>query len=600
MASVLKAAAPLRLPVYRRLWLGQATSGLGTAIAEMALVFVVSRLTGSAADVGLIIFAMLLPPAVLGPWVGPLADRLHPHTLLVSADVWRAVMVLGMIAATLAGSADTLLALVVLEAVGTAFFSPARATLVTRVVPREMLPAAIGFSQSTPAVVAVAGPAIGGVLVAAVGPLPAFATDSATFVASAVWVLTVPRVAPGAHPSVRYRDLLVEGIQTVRRSRQLLGLIGYLGLLSLGLGALNATAPSLMLLTMHLNAGQFGALEAAQGLGGAAGPLLATAAVRILGGLGLLTWVTLALGALMAAVPHLLHVSWAAALGPSAWLYPWMAFGGCFVGLLTVTAQTRLLTSAPREMIGRVAALTQAGANVGNMAGLAGAAVFVPTLGISSVVQDGGLLLTALALALGAVGAVNRLRAGVGEGLSWRWGRFLRLAGTAGLPAPEQVVPDPAVAEALVDAAALAAAAWSERRAGLTGQAAVASPGRYTIPPGALSPEVVERLLGAAVAPGVELLARAAEGRLPADGGASSTAVALYAEVLALTESEWRRLVAAVADTLQAEGRRAARSDPRDDHLALYVVTLLSFPERAAEGENASRRIHPEGMEQNS
>ena len=172
-----------------------------------------------------------------------------------------------------------------------------------------MLPAAIGLSQFTSAVVAVAGPAIGGVLVAAVGPLPAVVADSATFVASAVLVLTVPRMAPGAHPSGRNRDLLVEGIQTVRGSRRLLGLIGYLGLLSLGLGALNATAPSLMLLTTHLNAGQFGSLEAAQGLGGAAGP-------------------------------HLLHVSWPAAVGPSAWLYPWMAF----VGLLTVTAQTRLLT----------------------------------------------------------------------------------------------------------------------------------------------------------------------------------------------------------------------------------------------------------------
>ncbi|MDA8198451.1 MAG: hypothetical protein M0Z54_03320 [Thermaerobacter sp.] len=176
-----------------------------------------------------------------------------------------------------------------------------------------MLPAAIGFSQSTSAVVAVAGPAIGGVLVAAVGPLPAVVADSATFVASAVLVLTVPRVAPGAHPSGRNRDLLVEGIQTVRGSRRLLGLTGYLGLLSLGLGALNATAPSLMLLTTHLNAGQFGSLEAAQGLGGAAGP-------------------------------HLLHVSWPAAVGPSAGLYPWMAFVGRFVGLLTVTAQTRLLT----------------------------------------------------------------------------------------------------------------------------------------------------------------------------------------------------------------------------------------------------------------
>lgn len=589
MASVLNAAAPLRVPVYRRLWVAQTASGLGTAMSEMALVFVVSRLTGNAAEVGFVIFALLLPPAVLGPWTGPLADRMRPHTLLVTADVWRAVMVAGMIGATLDRSASALLALVVLEGVGTAFFSPARASLVTKVVPRDILPAAMGLSQSTAAVVAVAGPAVGGVLVAAIGPLSAFAIDGVSFLVSAALVLTVPHVEPVVRKTMSYRALLGEGVATVRRSRQLGGLIGYLGLLSLGLGALNATSPSLVLITFHANARQFGALEAAQGIGGAVGPLAAAAMARMLGAGGLVSWVTLALGALLAAVPHLLQLPAVVSSIPrSAWLYPWMALVGGFVGLLTVTVQTRLLTSAPPQMIGRVAALTQAGANLGNMAGIVGASILVPSVGIPVVLEGAGLLLVVTAVAVWMATAIQRLAIPRPRGRLFFLGRTLRLSGTAGLPVPEMVVQSSLEAQAILDERELAAAAWTERQ-----QAAERSrpasgregSGRHIeIPKETLTPEVVNRLIASTITPGVALLnAAGARARVAASSGApggsaGAPAVGLYSEVMAVTEEEWRQVVSTLTETLRAERRQAVHHRVDDpESLGLYVVTLLTF-----------------------
>ena len=187
---------PLRERRYRLLFGSRTVSTFGGTMADVALAFAVLSI-GGPTELGLVILAREIPLVVLLLLGGVWSDRLPRHLVLVSSDVVRGVAQAGTAALLLTGNA-TVLAIALLQVfygAVNAFGRPAYQGLVPQVVGTGRLQQAnalIGLSTST---VAVAGPALGAVLVAAAAPGWALAVDALTFAVSAALLvrLDLPR-----------------------------------------------------------------------------------------------------------------------------------------------------------------------------------------------------------------------------------------------------------------------------------------------------------------------------------------------------------------------------------------------------------------------
>ncbi|GAA2115718.1 MFS transporter [Kitasatospora saccharophila] len=186
---------------FARLFVGQSLSVLGDRVSFVALPFAVLAIGGSAADVGLVTAAGLLPLLVFTLAGGVWADRIPRQRIMLASDLVRCAVQAAAAVLLLTGTArvGTLALLMALFGVADAFFLPASTGLLPLLVPADRLREANalrGFVQSASLVV---GPALAGVLIAAVGPGGALAVDAASFAASAA-VLARLGPAGGAAP----------------------------------------------------------------------------------------------------------------------------------------------------------------------------------------------------------------------------------------------------------------------------------------------------------------------------------------------------------------------------------------------------------------
>ncbi|WP_433431384.1 MFS transporter [Nonomuraea sp. CA-141351] len=200
---------PLRLPQYRRIFAGQIVSGLGDWLDMIALLTLVAYVwrSGAFALAGLTM-AMAIPAIAVAPFMGVWADRLPPRGLMIKADLVRAALVLGYLVAP---NLPVLLLLVMCKSVLSTLFEPAERKAIRLSSPPDELHAAISLTTLAGQATKVVGPAIGGLLVAAVGPYWAFAADAATFVLSAIILagLRLPEQA-GGHPAPERRQFWAE------------------------------------------------------------------------------------------------------------------------------------------------------------------------------------------------------------------------------------------------------------------------------------------------------------------------------------------------------------------------------------------------------
>ncbi|HEY7380789.1 MAG TPA: MFS transporter [Gaiella sp.] len=177
---------------FRLLFGARTVSTLGSSMAEIALAFAVLDL-GSPRDLGFVILAREIPIVVLLLLGGVWGDRLPRHLVLVGSDTVRGAAQ-GLCAVLLLTGNATVLWIALLQVVfggASAFGRPAFQGLVPQTVAVERLQQAnalLGLSQST---VAIAGPALGAIIVAAANPGWALAADAVTFGVSALLLLRI-------------------------------------------------------------------------------------------------------------------------------------------------------------------------------------------------------------------------------------------------------------------------------------------------------------------------------------------------------------------------------------------------------------------------
>jgi MFS family permease len=264
-----------RYPAFRRLFIGQTISTFGSEIAAVAAPFQLYQLTHSTLQVGLLSLCELFPLLTLTIVGGALADALDRRRLLLYTET-----LLAVVAAAFAFNASLghprVWAIYLLVTLAMSIFSlgvSGLSTVIPRLVERHELAAANAIENVYGSTTSVAGPALGGALIAGLGLTGAYLLDAATFAASlwSVWRLpAMPPAHDAERPSLR---TIAEGFRFVRHKRVLLGCF-LVDSNAMIFGMPRALFPALALKRFHGGAGILGLIYAAPYAGALVASLL--------------------------------------------------------------------------------------------------------------------------------------------------------------------------------------------------------------------------------------------------------------------------------------------------------------------------------------
>jgi MFS family permease len=255
---------------------GRLLSTAGTSSTGIAYPLLVLALTSSPAKAGLVGFARLAPYALLALPAGVAADRWNRKSLMIGADVVRALMLAGLAVAVQLDHAGwpLIAAIAFAEVAGAVVFGVAQAGALRAIVPRRQLPAAVGAQRARSAAVDLAGPPLGGALFAVGRALP-FAVDSASYAFSIVSLAAIrtPFQEERELESTRLRSQVAEGLRFLWRQP-------FIRATTFLYALLNVTIPALLLVVIvvgrrdGLSSSEIGGLVAAFGAALLAGALL--------------------------------------------------------------------------------------------------------------------------------------------------------------------------------------------------------------------------------------------------------------------------------------------------------------------------------------
>jgi MFS family permease len=266
---------PLRRRDFRNLWLGQMVSTIGAEIAMVAVPFQVYALTHSTALVGLLGLASLVPLLVVPLVGGAFADALDRRSVVLVTETGLAVVALLFLANALLPSPQVW-ALFVLQALSVAVYSfgrPALVSLAPRLVPDDELAASNSLFSVYTSLSAVAGPAVGGLIIATAGTAWTFAIDAATYTASLFVIWLLPRLPPLEEVDRPSFAAIVDGFRFLKGRQALLGIFA-IDTNAMVFGMPSALFPAIALHNLHGDAATVGYLYAAPYAGALACSLL--------------------------------------------------------------------------------------------------------------------------------------------------------------------------------------------------------------------------------------------------------------------------------------------------------------------------------------
>jgi MFS family permease len=333
---------------YRLYFAGQVISLSGTWMQNIALAWLVLRLTHSPVAIGLLAFFRFAPFSVFALPAGVLADRFdNRRTMMLMQAVSMAI------SAALAGLVLTgqavlweVYVLAVLAGTAAVFDAPNRHALTFQMVGRDELPNAVALNASLFNGSRVIGPAIGGVVIAAAGVGVCFAINAVSFLAvlGALALMRkrdlyplerreAPRMLAGARHGLGY-VWRTPSIRLVLIMTTVVSTVGF---------NFHVLVPVLASKTLHVGAEVFGALGAAFGAGALVGALLAAS-------LGRASWKATLLGSAGFSTT-LLALAAEASVWPIAVL---LFLTGVFFTTWTANSQSIIQLTAPDHLRGRV------------------------------------------------------------------------------------------------------------------------------------------------------------------------------------------------------------------------------------------------------
>ena len=182
---------------FRKLWVATSLSLFGDFFSYIAMAWLVLQLTGSGLALGSVLVVQALPRAVLMVVGGALADRISPRLTMLGSMGLRAAFVAPLAVLVLTGRVQMwqVYGIAAVFGVVDAFFMPARSSILPKVVGDAELEPGNALLNVTGQASVIAGPILGGVIVAVLGIGWAFAADAACFAIGALFILWLPSAA---------------------------------------------------------------------------------------------------------------------------------------------------------------------------------------------------------------------------------------------------------------------------------------------------------------------------------------------------------------------------------------------------------------------
>ena len=269
----------LRSRNFRLYWTGQAISLIGTWMQSVAVSWLVWRISKSAFLLGLVGVCSTLPILAFSLYAGVVADRFVRRRVILFTQVFSMLQATVLAAWVTFGHppVEAVLGLVAVMGVINAFDLPARQSFISETVSPRVLPNAIALHSAIFNGARLLGPALAGIVLAAVGEAPCFWINAASYIAViyGLWKMDLPERAPEpAHASATQH--VRAGIAYAWKSaplRNLLILLGTAG--SFGF-QYTVLVPIYADKVLGRGAGGYGLLMSAAGVGALSAALVMT------------------------------------------------------------------------------------------------------------------------------------------------------------------------------------------------------------------------------------------------------------------------------------------------------------------------------------
>lgn len=266
---------------YSKLWLASAVSQMGDWFNVIVLLALVSEYSGgSGLAVSFFMLARIIPPLLITPYAGVLADRLNRKTIMIVTDILRAIIVLLFLFATGSENLGLIYMLTVAQFSMSAIHDPAKSAILPNLVKRDDIIVANTIGSITWSSMLALGALVGGIVAGALGVTVALLIDALTYLIAAILTHGIGGYThnPSVKPTVKQQkpSQILEGIRYAKARPQVA-----ITLLVKAGGSLGSTDTIMTLfatqifVTMHSSGeASLGLLYGATGVGAVFGPLL--------------------------------------------------------------------------------------------------------------------------------------------------------------------------------------------------------------------------------------------------------------------------------------------------------------------------------------
>jgi MFS family permease len=374
-----------------------------------------------------VMIATALPTLILGPLAGVFVDRWDKRLTMMRMDMIRALLILLLIPLTglmpipfvrgplpVFWQIGSIYGVVLVASICGRFFSPARFTILSEILPEPQRARASAMEQTSGNVVKILGPFLAAPLLFVVGIKWALIVNALSFVVSFLAILAVRVPAENREKSTTTRKAnflreLREGLGFFRESRLMLTLLISILLVTLGTGAFDALMVFFFQQNLHAPTSLFGTLVMAVGAGSVVGALLSALLVKHLG-VARVFWLSLYLTGLL-----LIFFARQNALWPALLLLLLVGFA---LGAINTALGPLFMHVIPHDIMGRVVSVADTSQTLCNLlsvslAGLLGTflgGLHATVLGMSFGTYDTIYVGTGVLFLVGAGYAMSNLR----------------------------------------------------------------------------------------------------------------------------------------------------------------------------------------------
>jgi MFS family permease len=365
------------------LWLAQAATQIGGNMVIFGLTVIIAKSTGSTTAVSALILTFLLPAVLFSALAGVFVDRLDRRLVLMFTNILRGLAFVAMF--FVGNHLGFIYLLNIVVSTITVFFAPAEAAMIPIVVPRKQLLSANGiFTLTLNAAFALGFTLIGPLIVKIAGAPILIVIVAALYFIAAAFCSTLPSAPPAGREGeagttrggVREAERAIgsvvvqlrEGLDYIRRHREIRWSLIYLGIAASLVGVLGVLGPSFAQKTLGLGSEDFVVVVLPLGVGIVMGILLLNAYGRLVPRRRVIEGGLIALGVLLAAMALSGRISSFLATSATRTGLPDLSlltsllsivvavafFAGVAYAAVAIPAQTQLQEDLPEDVRGRV------------------------------------------------------------------------------------------------------------------------------------------------------------------------------------------------------------------------------------------------------